>query len=116
MRLGREEGTICAVDTELLLLLYQVAAADETNCDLGTQFLEERQHLRAYGLLLQSAIEFIMFRDRDWEHTRRAGVRVPSTSKRHTVFLMGRSLRGGYWLWTEVDIIAVEGGISFLVV
>lgn len=28
--------------------------------------------------------------------TRRAGVRVPSTSKRHIVFLMGRSSRRGY--------------------
>jgi len=28
-------------------------------------------------------------------HTRRAGVRVPSTSKRQIVFLTGRSFRGG---------------------
>lgn len=44
------------------------------------------------------------------ERTRRAGVRVPSTSKRQIVFLTGRSSRGGNSVeWPGA--LAVEGSM-----
>lgn len=45
--------------------------------------------------------------------TRRAGVRVPSTSKRQIVFLMGRSERGGY-VAAIIAVMIVVMGVGFL--
>ena len=39
------------------------------------------------------------------EHTRRASVRGPSTSKRQIVFLIGRAFRGGMTAGTIVAIL-----------
>lgn len=50
------------------------------------------------------------------KHTRRAGVRVPSTSKRQMVFLTGRSANGGYTLTAAAMIAKLDGGRGRLVV
>jgi hypothetical protein len=80
---------------QLLLLLGEVGTADETDGALWTKLLEDGKNLG--GSILGSCQRFVENQGSiELWRTRRAGVRVPSTSKRQMVSLRGRSGRGEY--------------------
>ena len=109
-------GYVDAADAQLLLLLYEVGAADEADGDLVAELREELEHLWGGFLrgIVSGELSIWLFGERGGvcgvlelqalkrrggvvrgERTPRAGVNVLSTSKSTTVFLMGRSLSGG---------------------
>ena len=77
----------------MFLLFLKVTSADESNGDLVPQVLQQLQHFRR-GRLPRQSREHETQLGSSGGVTRRAGVRVPSTSKRTSVFLIGRSDRG----------------------
>ena len=78
---------------ELFLLLHEIGTADEADGAFVAEGGEELQHFGGDGLEWWLAL-FWGGSGRG-EGTRRAGVRVLSTSKRQIVFLTGRASRGG---------------------
>lgn len=99
---GRARGL-----AQLLLLLGEVGAADVADGAFLAERGEEGEHLGGRGLrLLAACLQcFMLF----WGvvATRRAGVRVLSTSKRQMVSLRGRSSRGGNWGGEALMIVLV---------
>lgn len=82
---------------DLLLLLDEVAAAHEADGALLAEAGEELEHLGRDGLAgkVSAIARWGKGARGRYCFTRRAGVRVPSTSKRQMVFLRGRSSKGG---------------------
>jgi hypothetical protein len=99
-----EGGDGDAGGAELFLLLGEVGAADEADGDFVAQGGEELQHLGRDGLeergeaTLAGGLFLVLYGMAEAALTRRAGVRVPSTSKRQIVFLTGRSVSEGMTL------------------
>ena len=82
----KSESTIPLHRTELFLLFYKITSANEAYSDFIPQLLKNLQHCRGRRLSSTKSLQ---------GHTFRAGVRVPSTSNRTSVFLIGRSDKGG---------------------
>ncbi len=80
---------------ELFLLLDEVGAADEADGAFVAEGGEKLEHGGGDvlgGVLVGVAVRVV---GEERGRTRRAGVSVPSTSKRQIVFLTGRSSKGG---------------------
>lgn len=82
---------------ELFLLLLEVGATDEADGALLAEAAQELEDLGGSGLGAgRREISLVAdARSKEVRSTSRAGVRVPSTSKRQMVSLSGRSSRGG---------------------
>lgn len=84
---------------ELLLLFGEVGTANETDGYFVAEEGEELEGLWGDGLLCSSSVNALIMmaqKDRRYgEHTLLAGVKVPSTSNRQMVFLIGRCSSGG---------------------
>jgi hypothetical protein len=91
------DGDVAGRSTDLLLLLVEVGAANEAD---GTFLAERRQEGEDLGRRVLDAVRLVSRFGGSCEPgggvlTRRAGVRVPSTSNRQIVSLSGRSPSGG---------------------
>lgn len=103
----------------MFLLLNEVGAADEADSAFVAELGQELEHGGGDGLQDGTLVRLLMREGRMQKArraggglTRRAGVRVPSTSKRQMVFLMGRSSRGGMMLAasTIVELLLLKLG------